>query len=73
MAVHGGTGMVTVGVAGSRQEVSAELLDSVGIGDYVLIDVGFAVAKIDARKAEATLETIAGGDRCDAADRVLAV
>lgn len=59
MEVHGDSGMATVGFAGAKQEVSVELLDTVCVGDYVLVDVGFAVAKINAEEAQTTLAKIA--------------
>lgn len=63
MEVHGDSGIATVGYAGSKTEVSVELLDSVAVGDYVLVDVGFAVAKISAKEGETTLARIADGSR----------
>lgn len=71
MEVHGASGMATVGCAGAKHEVSVELLDSVSVGDYVLVDVGFAVAKISAKEAETTLAIIAEGNRQEASGRVL--
>lgn len=59
MEVHGDSDMAIVGFAGAKQEVSVELLDSVSVGDYVLVDVGFAVAKINAVEAHTTLAKIA--------------
>ena len=72
MEVHGDTGMATVGYAGAKEEVSVELLDAVAKGDYVLVDVGFAVAKISADEAETTLANIADGGGINAAGRTLA-
>lgn len=72
MEVHADTGMATVGFAGAKEQVSVELLDSVAVGDYVLVDVGFAVAKISTKEADTTLETIAGGGRGEAAEETLA-
>lgn len=72
MEVHGDSGMATVGFAGAKHEVSVELLDTVDVGDYVLVDVGFAVAKISPAKADSTLASIAGGDRAEQAGKTLA-
>ena len=58
--------MATVGCAGAKQQVSVELLDTVSVGDYVLVDVGFAVAKINAVEAETTLARIAAAGRAAA-------
>lgn len=47
-------------VSGVRRNVNVALLaegpDAVGIGDWVLIHVGFAMAKIDEAEAQATRE-----------------
>jgi hydrogenase expression/formation protein HypC len=47
-------------VSGVRRNVNVGLLaetpDSVGVGDWVLIHVGFAMSKIDEEEAEATRE-----------------
>ncbi len=72
MEVHNETGTATVGFAGSKEQVSVELLDSVSVGDYVLVDVGFAVAKISTEEADTTLATIAGGDYADAEESLVA-
>lgn len=49
-----------VNVAGVRRAISTKLLASEGIqaGDWVLVHVGFAMSKIDAREAELTLDQI---------------
>ena len=47
-------------VSGVRRNVNVVLLaetpDAVGVGDWVLIHVGFAMSKIDEAEAEATRE-----------------
>ncbi|MBA3787887.1 MAG: HypC/HybG/HupF family hydrogenase formation chaperone [Actinobacteria bacterium] len=49
-----------VEVSGVRRNVNVALLangpDAVGIGDWVLIHVGFAMSKIDEAEAQATQE-----------------
>lgn len=48
-----------VDVSGVRRNVNIALLvgdDAVGVGDWVLIHVGFAMAKIDEEEANATRE-----------------
>ncbi|ERT58693.1 MULTISPECIES: HypC/HybG/HupF family hydrogenase formation chaperone [Megasphaera] len=40
--------MVLVDASGARREVSAELLDELDPGDYVMIHAGMAIAKITA-------------------------
>jgi hydrogenase expression/formation protein HypC len=50
-------GMATVSVAGARRQVNVMLIEEDGIqpGDWVLIHVGFALAKIDEEEAQLTL------------------
>ncbi len=50
-------GMATVDVAGARRQVNVLLLEEEGLGpgDWVLIHVGFALARIDEEEAQATL------------------
>lgn len=72
MELHGDTGMATVGFAGAKHEVSVELLESVDVGDYVLVDVGFAVAKFSSAKADTTLADIAAGGRSEPVGKTLA-
>jgi len=49
----------TVDIAGTTREVSTMMLaDEVSVGDYVLIHVGFAIAKMDEEEAAKTLELI---------------
>ena len=51
--------LVQVDVAGVRRTVNAGLLgDDAAPGDWVLIHVGFALARIDEREAHATLELL---------------
>lgn len=40
-------GMAVVNASGARREVSAELLDELEPGDYVMVHAGIAIAKID--------------------------
>jgi hydrogenase expression/formation protein HypC len=47
-----------VDVSGVRRNVNIALLDGVGVGDYVLIHVGFALSKIDEKEAEETLRML---------------
>jgi hydrogenase expression/formation protein HypC len=51
-----------VDVSGVRRNVSVALVHNEGIapGDWVLIHVGFAMSKIDAREAEETLRLLRG-------------
>ncbi len=52
----------TVDVSGVQREVNVGLLvtggETVSVGDWVLVHVGFAMAKIDEDEAKATLELV---------------
>jgi len=52
--------LATVSVSGVEREVSIGLLadEGVDLGDWVLVHVGFALAKIDAHEADLTLEQV---------------
>ncbi|MCX8084373.1 MAG: HypC/HybG/HupF family hydrogenase formation chaperone [Calditerrivibrio sp.] len=48
-----------VDIAGIKREVSLAMLpEEVTIGDYVMVHVGFAIAKMDPKEAEETLKTL---------------
>ena len=51
-------GVAKVEVGGVRRNVNIALLDAVGVGDYVLIHVGFAMSKVDEREALETLRLL---------------
>lgn len=53
--------LATVEVSGVRREISLGLVadEGVGVGDWVLVHVGFALARIDEDEAAATLEQLA--------------
>jgi hydrogenase expression/formation protein HypC len=44
-----------VEVGGVRNTISLMLVDGVQVGDYVIVHVGFAIARLDAEEAEKTL------------------
>ncbi len=48
-----------VEVGGVHQTVSTALVDSVTVGDYLIIHVGFALEKLDPDEADATLAALA--------------
>jgi hydrogenase expression/formation protein HypC len=52
--------IATVDVAGVRRNVNIGLLDEAGVGDWVLIHVGFALSVVDEQEAEATLSLLKG-------------
>ena len=47
-----------VDVGGVRRNVNIGMLDDAGVGDYVLIHVGFAMSKVDEKEAEETLRLL---------------
>jgi hydrogenase expression/formation protein HypC len=52
--------LAKVDVAGVQRTVNIGLLDDVGVGDWVLIHVGFALSKVDEEEAAATLALLEG-------------
>jgi hydrogenase expression/formation protein HypC len=52
--------LAKVDVNGIKRTISIRLLADTGVepGDWVLVHVGFAMAKIDAREAEQTLAAV---------------
>ena len=60
-AISGGEGFDrrgTVDFDGARQEVALAYLPEAEVGDYVLVHVGFAMARVDAGEAERILREI---------------
>ncbi len=55
-------GLAQAEVGGVRRNVSIQLLDAseLRVGDWVLVHVGFALARIDEAEAEATLRLLDG-------------
>jgi hydrogenase expression/formation protein HypC len=51
-------GIAKVEVSGVRRNINVALVDDAGVGDYVLIHVGFALSKIDEKEAEETLRML---------------
>lgn len=47
--------MAEVNLNGVSMTVSVALLEEVAVGDYVIIHVGYALARIDSEEAERTL------------------
>lgn len=45
-----------VELGGVRKDASLALVDDVSVGDYVILHVGYALQKLDAKEAEITLE-----------------
>jgi len=63
--VERGVGLARVDISGVRREVSIALVDEpaapIEVGDWVLIHVGFALARIDEEDARETLALLARG------------
>lgn len=55
----GENGMADVELEGVIKDVSVELVDDVDVGDYVIVHVGYALAKLDPDEAERTLALFA--------------
>jgi len=59
VSIKNGTALVDA--SGARREVSAELLDELDPGDYVMVHAGIAIARItsdDAEETDALLEAL---------------
>ncbi len=52
-------GLADIELDGVIKEVSLELVDGVGPGDYVIVHVGYALAKLDPAEAARTLKLFA--------------
>ena len=63
--VERGVGLARVDISGVRREVSIALVDEpaapIEVGDWVLIHVGFALARIDEEDARETLALLERG------------
>jgi len=54
-----GCQMADIEVQGVLKEVSLVLVDGLEVGDYVIVHVGYALAKLDPEEAERTLALFA--------------
>ena len=48
----------TIDVAGTRKDASLRLMEKAAVGDYVIIHAGFAIEKVDTKRAEENLRLI---------------
>ena len=48
-----------IDVGGVRKRISLALVDGVALGDYVIVHVGYALARLDPEQAERTLAVFA--------------
>jgi len=55
----GASDSAIVELGGIRKEISLALVEGVGVGDYVILHVGYALAKLDPHEAERTLALFA--------------
>ena len=51
-------GLAKAEISGVRREVCTSLCPEAGVGDWVLVHVGFALSKIDEEQARETLELL---------------
>jgi hydrogenase expression/formation protein HypC len=56
-----------VDVGGVQMKVSLALVDDVGVGDFVIVHVGYALTRLDAAEAERTLATFAAAGLAEGA------
>ncbi len=54
-----GDDLAVVDLAGVRKEISLALVDSVALGDFVIVHVGYALQKLDPDEAARTLALFA--------------
>jgi hydrogenase expression/formation protein HypC len=59
--------MAKAEVAGVVKDVNLALVDGVGVGDYVIIHVGFALSRLEPEEAEQTLALFAEAGMLDIA------
>ena len=50
-----GAGIAKAEISGVRREISLALCPEAGVGDWVLVHVGFALSRIDEQQARETL------------------
>ncbi len=55
VSIDAATDMATIALGEVRKDVSLALVDDVGVDDFVLIHVGFALSRISPDEAEKTL------------------
>ena len=54
-----------VDVGGVQKRISLALVDGVACGDYVIVHVGYALARLDPEEAQRTLQTFAAAKLAD--------
>ena len=58
-------GNAIVNLGGVRKDISLALVEDAGVGDYVIVHVGYALQKLDQEEAERTLQLFAELGRMD--------
>jgi len=61
-----------IDLGGVQKEISLALVEDVHLGDYVIVHVGYALAKLDPREAELTLAMMGEAGLLGAADSAAA-
>ena len=61
--------MAKVSLDGVTKDVSVALLDTIAIGDYVILHVGYALTRIDEDEARETLALLAQAGALSAQNR----
>jgi len=56
-----------IDIDGVRKRISLELVEDVGPGDYVVVHVGYALARLDPDEAQRTLALFASAEQDAAA------
>jgi hydrogenase expression/formation protein HypC len=59
VSIESETDMATVSLGEVEKQVSLALVEGVGVDDYVLVHVGYALHKISEEEAQKTLELFA--------------
>ena len=52
-------GRARVDIGGVGKDISLELVEDVGVGDYVIVHVGYALSRLDQEEAQKTLALFA--------------
>ena len=65
-----GNDTAIVDLGGVRKDVSLALVEGVEVGDYVIVHVGYALARLDPEEAEKTLAVMAEAGLMNAAESV---
>ncbi len=47
-----------VDVAGARRRANVEMVEGLGVGDYVLLHAGFGIQKVDEQEARETIRIL---------------